>query len=75
MKVAFEVLRTRNLVVDESVEVEVDVPDSVPEEEREEWALNQLRNDDLEIPDAEWNIEDEDEHSLSCGSVTELTNT
>lgn len=67
----FEILRTRTVEIDERIEVEVKVPKSVPEDEREEWVFNKLENDELTFPDDDWEAASEDSSS-NYQEVTEL---
>lgn len=67
----FEVLRTRTITQDERAEVEIQVPDSVPEEEREEWALGQLVEEKLKLDDDSFTVEDESTED-DYQEVTEL---
>lgn len=70
-KFTFEILRTRTVEIDERIEVEVEVPRSVPEDEREDWVLNKLENDKLSFPDGDWEVADENSSS-NYQEVTEL---
>jgi hypothetical protein len=67
----FEILRTRTVEIDERIEVGVQIPDSVPEDEREDWVLNKLENDELSFPDGDWEASSEDSSS-NYQEVTEL---
>lgn len=67
----FEVLRTRTITQDERAEVEIQVPDSVPEGEREEWALGQLVEEKLKLDDDSFTVEDESTED-DYQEVTEL---
>lgn len=67
----FEIMRTRTVTIDERIEVGVEVPESVPEDEREDWVQSQLTNDKLTFPDDDWAVADETESSL-YETVTEL---
>lgn len=69
--IAFEILRTRTVTFDERAEVEIQVPDSVPEDEREEWALGQLNDGKVTLDDDAFTVEDETPE-VSYDEVTEL---
>jgi hypothetical protein len=70
-KIEFEILRTREVTIEENATVEVEVPARTPEDEREEWVLDQLEKGKLEIPDSVWDVSDETEH-VDYQEVTEL---
>lgn len=61
MKIEVEILRTVKITRDESAVVEVDVPDHVPEEDREGWILDQLSDGNLVVPDSDYEVSDETE--------------
>lgn len=67
----FEVLRTRTITQDERAEVEIEVPDSVPEDEREDWVLGQLNDEKLKLDDDSFTVEDESTED-DYQEVTEL---
>lgn len=61
MQIEVEILRTVTITRDESATVEIEVPDSVPEEDRESWILDRLIDGDLVIADSEFELSDETE--------------
>jgi hypothetical protein len=63
MLVEVEILRTRTVTIDESAVVEIDVPDSVPEEDQEDWILEQISEGHLTVADSEFEVSDETEDS------------
>lgn len=63
MLVEVEILRTRTVTIDESAVVEIEVPDSVPEEDQEDWALEQISEGHLAVADSEFEASDETENS------------
>lgn len=69
----FEILRTRTVVIDERIEASIEVPDSVPEDEREDWVMDRVSADEptLELPNSDWETTDENETS-EYDEVTEF---
>lgn len=61
MLVEVEILRTRTVTIDESAVVEIEVPDNVPEEDQEEWILEQISEGHLVVADSEFEVSDEGE--------------
>lgn len=61
MKIEVEILRTVTITRDEAAVVEVDIPKSIPEEEREDWILDQLSEGHLKIGDERFDVNDEQE--------------
>lgn len=59
----FEILRTRTVVIDERIERTINVPKSVPEDERGDWVMGQIESEKLEFPDSDWEVADETESS------------
>lgn len=67
----FEVLATRTVESSIRAEVTFKVPNSVKEEDREDWVLGQLNEGKLTIADEEWSLDDEDT-SDEFQEVTEM---
>lgn len=71
-KLTFEVLRSRRVTLDERIEIEVDVPARVAEEDRNEWVRDQFEEGNLKAEDSEWELASEDEESVDYQEATEL---
>lgn len=72
MKIEIEILRTRTVRIEENVTTEVDIPARVPKRDRERWAMQQLADKKLVIPDDSYEVADETE-DVEYNEVNEVS--